>query len=83
MSPSRLMQAARAMAVGLVLAAAALVGLAPGESAAGPASSFGVAADDPGQPPAPNTDASANPAPPQTVPPLHRRHIDSDPNLRR
>lgn len=83
------MRLLRAMITGLALVCAflveaSLVGPAPleGSPASVCATQETAAVEEPGPPPTPNTDAPANPAPTQATPPPHRRHIDSDPNLR-
>jgi hypothetical protein len=78
----------RAVAVGLALAGAALVGPDPVGESAGHTSAFALVSapefEDPGPPaPPPDTDAPENPAPRQATPPTHRRHIDGDPILQR
>ncbi|WP_343708120.1 hypothetical protein [Mycobacterium sp.] len=84
------MRLTRAVITGLALVGAflvgpLLVGSAPlGGSPVSICATDGTAAvEEPGPPPAPSTDAPANPAPTRATPPPRRRHIDSDPNLRR
>jgi hypothetical protein len=79
-------QFATAATIALAVAGAALVGPAPqGNSTA--AAPCGIAADDPGQPPAPDpapdTHGPVGQEPPQPAPRPHRRHIDSDPVMRK
>ncbi|MDT5206470.1 MAG: hypothetical protein QOD34_3106 [Mycobacterium sp.] len=75
-----------ALAVGLALTGAALVGPEPLGESARYASAFALvgapAFEDP-PPPPPDTEAPQTPAPRQAGPPTHRRHIDGDPILQR
>lgn len=81
------MRSACAVTVGLALAGAVLAGPASVVGTSQAATPFGIAANEPGPPPpppdpVPGIQGPVNPAPTQTPPRLHRRHIDSDPNLR-
>jgi hypothetical protein len=70
----------RALAVGLALTGAALTGPAPLSAA-----HVGMpASEEPPPPPepVPNIDNPKNPGPTEAAPPRHRRHIDSDPNIK-
>jgi hypothetical protein len=78
------MRSVRALTLGLGLAGALLVGPVIA-SAPASASPFGIAADEPGQPSAPDPSAGSAGAqgPEQAAPRQHRRHIDNNPALRR
>jgi hypothetical protein len=85
-----LTRSTRALAVGLALAGAVLVGPAPVAAATGPATPFGIAADEPGTPlpppdPAPAVKAPVDQGPANFTGPTipHRRHFDGDPAMRR
>jgi hypothetical protein len=81
------MRSACAVSVGLALAGAVFVGPVVG---AGPATRFGIAADEPGAPspppdPGPDVRAPANQGPANFGGPTvrHRRHFDGDPVMGR
>jgi hypothetical protein len=85
-----LTRSTRALAVGLALAGAVLVGSAPVAGAIGPTTGFGIAADEPAPPPpppdpAPDVKAPIDSGPANFAGPRvpHRRHFDGDPAMRR
>jgi hypothetical protein len=78
------MRSVRALTFGLGLAGALLVGPVVDNPPAS-ANPFGIAANEPGQPSAPDPSAGSAgaPGPEQGAPRPHRRHIDNNPALRR